>query len=235
MQNRFPILLRKDDPSSRITGFSVRSVLEENDDIVWISTDVLYRWNRKTGELKSYETSSNNLDAFGNTGVWSMIKSSDGKIWTVTTEGLYRYDPLTEKARQYKFNPADSLGLPQKEVYSVFEDHQRNIWIATENYFSRLIDIDKGIFQHFRYQLAPSYSEQVRPVIYQDHKGIIWLGTEDGLIRFDLQKKSFSTFKNDPKQTQSLSNDFIKSICIDPYESENILWIGTAGRRRKSF
>ncbi len=227
--NRFPILLRKDDPSSRITGFSVRSVLEENDDIVWISTDVLYRWNRKTGELKSYETSSNNLDAFGNTGAWSMIKSLDGKIWTATTEGLYRYDPLTERARQYKFNPADTSGLPQKEVYAVFEDHQKSIWIATENYLCRLLDIDKGIFQHFRYQLAPSYSEQVRPVICQDYKGIFWLGTKDGLIRFDLQKKSFSTFKNDPKQTQSLSNDFIKSICIDPYESENILWIGTAG------
>jgi len=227
--NRFPILLRKEDPSSRITGFSVRSVLEENDDIVWISTDVLYRWNRKTGELKSYETSSNNLDAFGNTGVWSMVKSSDGKIWTVTTEGLYRYDPLTERARQYKFNPADTSGLPQKEVYAVFEDHQKSIWIATENYFCRLIDIDKGIFQHFRYQPAPSFNEQVRPVIAQDKNGIFWLGTKDGLIRFDLQKKSFRTFKNDPKQPQSLSNDFIKSVCIDPYVSENILWIGTTG------
>ncbi len=52
-----------------------------------------------------------------------------------TTEGLFRYDSLTKKARQYKFNKVDSTGLPQKEVFAVFEDNQKNIWAATENYF----------------------------------------------------------------------------------------------------
>lgn len=226
---RFSTLLKRKEPASRITGFSVRSILEENNDIVWISTAVLYRWNRKTGELKSYETSSDKLNDFGNTGAATMIKSSDGKIWTTTTEGLYRYDPQTEKARQYKFNPADSSGLPQKEVYAVFEDRQNSIWIATENYFSRIVDIDKGIFQKFRYQSSSSLSGQVRTVITQDNQGIFWLGTNDGLIRFDPNKKSFKSFKNDPQNLQSLSNNLIKSICIDPYESKNILWIGTAG------
>ena len=227
--NRFYTLLRKEETASRITGFSVRSILEESKDIVWVSTAVLYRWNRKTGELKSYETSSDRLDDFGNTGVWTMIKSSDGKIWTATTEGLYRYDPSTDKARQYKFKPADNSGLPQKEVYAVFEDRQRGIWIATENYLCKLIDIDKGIFQHFRYQPAPSYNEQVRPVIYQDLNDIFWLGTKDGLIRFDYQNKSFRSFKNDPKKPHSLSNDFIKSIYADPQNPNKILWLGTAG------
>lgn len=46
---------------------------------MWVSTAVLYRWNRKTGELQSYETSSDRLDDFGNTGAWTMIKSADGK------------------------------------------------------------------------------------------------------------------------------------------------------------
>lgn len=227
--NRFSTLVRKEETSSRITGFSVRSILEENDDILWISTAVLYRWNRKTGELKSYETSSDKLDDFGNTGVWTMIKSSDGKIWTATTEGLYRYDPQTEKARQYKFDPQNTSGLPQKEVNAVFEDHQRRIWIATKNYFCRLVDIENGIFENFRLQPENSSQDEGRVVIYQDPKGIFWLGTNNGLLRFDTQKKSFISFKNDPKKLKSLSNDLIKSICADPYESKNILWIGTAG------
>jgi len=226
---RFSTLLKKKEGASRITGFSVRAILEENNDIVWVSTAVLYRWNRKTGDLKSYETSSDRPDDFGNTGAWTLIKSADGKIWAATSEGLYRYDPSTEKAKQFKFNPANNSGLPQKEVYAVFEDHKGNIWITTENYFSKLIDIDKGLFQNFRYQSAPSPNELVRPVICQDRKGIFWIGTKDGLIRFDIQKKSFLTFKNDPKNPQSLSNDFIKSIYVDPDNSENILWIGTAG------
>ncbi len=227
--NRFSILFKKKETASRITGFSVRSILEENNDIVWVSTAVLYRWNRKTGELKSYETSSDKPNDFGNTGIWTMIKSSDGKIWTATSEGLYRYDPSTEKAKQYKFNPAEKSGLPQKEVYAVFEDRERRIWIATENYFCRLIDIDKGIFQNFRYQLAPSITEQVRPVIYQDNKGTFWLGTRNGFLLFDLQKKSFYTFKNDPAKPNSLNNDIINSICPDPLKPDKILWLGTSG------
>jgi signal transduction histidine kinase/ligand-binding sensor domain-containing protein/DNA-binding response OmpR family regulator len=226
---RFSTLSKMKESGSRITGFSVRSILEESKDIVWVSTAVLYRWNRKTGELESYETSSDRLNDFGNTGVWTMIKSVDGKIWTATTEGLYRYDPITEKSKQYKFNPSDNSGLLQKEVYAVFEDRQRGIWIATENYFSKLIDVEKGAFQNFRYQSASSNNEQVRPVICQDSKGIFWIGTKDGLIRFDIKNKSFQTFKNDPKNPQSLSNDFIKSIYIDNSESKDILWIGTAG------
>jgi len=227
--NRFSTFVIKSDPSSRITGFSVRSVLQESDDIVWVSTDALYRWNRRTGETKSYETDSNRPDDFGNTGPWSIIKSDDGRIWTATNEGVYSYDPSNEKIRQYKFNPADTMGLPQKEVYAVFEDHKKNIWIATENFFCQLINVDSGIFQCYRYQASLPYGQRVRPVIYQDNNEIFWLGTRYGLIRFDLQKKSFYAYKNDPAKPNSLNNDIINSICPDPFKSDKILWLGTSG------
>jgi serine phosphatase RsbU (regulator of sigma subunit)/ligand-binding sensor domain-containing protein len=233
--NRFSTLSIKNNPSSRITGFSVRTVMQENNDIFWISTDVLYRWNRKTGEIKSYETDSNRPDDFGNTGPWSIIKSYDGKTWMATTEGLFRYDSLTKKARQYKFNKVDSTGLPQKEVFAVFEDNQKNIWAATENYFCKLVDIDKGIFQSYRYQASLPYNQRVRPVIYQDSKGKYWLGTRKGLLLFDLQTKTFLTYNNDPAKTNSLNNDNINSICPDPSNPDKILWLGTSGGGLNKF
>ncbi len=227
--NRFSTLVRNNDTSSRITGFSVRSVLQESRDIVWISTDVLFKWNRRTGELKSYETDSNRPNDYGNTGPWSIIKSYDGKIWSATSEGLYSYDPSNENIRQYKFNSSDKNGLPQKEVYAVFEDQNKNIWAATENYFCNLIDIDKGIFNYYRYQTSLPYNQRERPVIHQDSKGIFWIGTKNGLLRFDQQNKSFFTYKNNPKQLNSLSNNYIKTICPDPINPDNILWLGTSG------
>ncbi len=233
--NRFSTLFIKADPSSRVTGFSVRSIVQESNDIYWISTDVLFRWNRRTGETKSYETDSNKPDDFGNTGPYSMIKSYNGKIWTATTEGLYCYDPATEKARQYKFNSSDTTGLPQKEVFAVFEDHEKIIWAATENYFCRLIDIDEGIFQSFRYQTPLLYNQRVRPVIYQNSKGTFWIGTRDGLLLFDLNKKTFYTYKNDPAKPNSLNNNNINSICPDPFKPDKILWIGTSGGGLNQF
>lgn len=233
--NRFSTLLRNNDTSSRITGFSVRSVLQESNDIVWISTDVLFKWNRRTGELKSYETDSNRPNDYGNTGPWSIIKSYDGKIWSATSEGLYSYDPSNENIRQYKFNSSDKKGLPQKEVYAVFEDQNKNIWAATENFFCKLIDIDKGIFDYYRYQTSLPYNQRERPVIHQDSKGMFWIGTKTGLLRFDQKNKSFFTYKNNPKQLNSLSNNYIKTISPDPINPENILWLGTSGGGLNKF
>ena len=105
----------KSDPLSRITGFSVRSILQENKDIFWLSTDVLFRWNRRTGEIKSYETDSNRPNDFGNTGPWSIIKSMMERYGVQLPEGLYCYDPSTEKARQYKFISSDTLVYHRKK------------------------------------------------------------------------------------------------------------------------
>ncbi|MCC6254166.1 MAG: response regulator [Ignavibacteriaceae bacterium] len=227
--NRFSTFIKKSSSLTRVTGFSIRSILEESEDVVWLSTDVLFRWNRRTGEIKSYETDSYRPDDFGNTGAWAIIKSHDGKIWAATNEGVYCYDSQKNKIKQYKFNIADTSGLPQKEVYAVFEDHQNNIWAATESFFCKLVDVDDGTFQNYRYLETLRYNQRTRPVIYQDDKERFWIGTRTGLILFDLQKKSFYTYKNDPEIPNSLNNNIINSICPDPLMKDSVLWIGTSG------
>lgn len=233
--NRFSNFSSKKDTSSRTSSFSISSVLEDKYGFVWMGTAVLSRWNRNTGELKSYETSSNFPEAFGNVAVWSIIESSNGYIWFGTQEGLYRYDPQTEKAKHYKFDPKEVSDVKDKRVCTVFEDRDGNIWTVTENFISRLIDADKGIFQHIRYNFDPDYSELVRAVVYQDNNGIFWLGTKNGLIRFDYQNQNFKKYINDPKKSSSLNNNLIKSLCPDPFQPDKFLWIGTGGGGLNQF
>ncbi len=228
-KSRFSTLVRSKDEKSRIAGFSIRSILEDNEGIVWISTDVLYRWDRKSGELKSYETTSNRPDDFGNTGIWSMVQSANGNIWFATSRGLYKYNPQTKTSRLFKYNQADSSGLPQREVFFVFEDQNKNIWIATENYLSEVIDIDRGRFKNFRYNNSNSKSEAVRPSIYEDAKGIFWIGTNKGLLSFNNKTGKFFSYLNNPSDLKSIDNNYIKSICPDPSEPDKFLWIGTNG------
>lgn len=58
--------------------------------------------------------------------------------------------------------------------------------------------------------------------IFQDSRGFIWIGTENGLSRYDGYK--FVNFTHEPYDTNSLSNNFINSICED---SQGVLWIAT--------
>lgn len=226
---RFSTLKREKDSLSRITGFSIRSIIEDHAGTVWIGSDVLYEWNRKTEKLFSYETSSNRPNDFGNTGIWTLVNSSDGKIWAASTEGLFSHDPSTKKTRHYEFKPKNPKGLTQRNVNAVCEDRKGNIWIVTENYLSRLINIEKGEFEHYKYQSSSKQNNQSRIAIFQDSTNIFWLGTQDGLIRFDPKIKSSISFRNNPEDTTTINNNHIKSICPDPFEPSKYLWIGTSG------
>ncbi|WP_245531087.1 hybrid sensor histidine kinase/response regulator transcription factor [Belliella baltica] len=60
--------------------------------------------------------------------------------------------------------------------------------------------------------------------IQQDNLGFLWMGTDDGLSRFDGY--NFKTFKHSPENRFSISNNVIRAISKDP---NGLLWIGTEG------
>lgn len=60
--------------------------------------------------------------------------------------------------------------------------------------------------------------------IHQDHLGLIWLGTRDGLNLYDGY--SFTVFRHNPFDPYSISHNHISSIATD---AEGRLWVGTRG------
>jgi len=224
--SRFALLKRKVTPNSRISGFSIRSILEESDRYVWISAEVLYRWDRKTGTLKSFETSSTNLNAFGNTNVLSMLKSKVGNLWFASTEGLFVYDPKTEKAKQFSPHKNSANRIKNKGVTAVFEDKNGFIWIVTENFLSKMVDRENGLFKDYN---IPKNTSIIRCSIYEDNKNQLWLGTKNGLLVFDKNKELFYSYQNNPEIPNSLSNNQVNAIFPDPLKPDDFLWIGTSG------
>lgn len=59
--------------------------------------------------------------------------------------------------------------------------------------------------------------------IFTDSKGFIWVGTEDGLNRYDGY--NFHIFSFDPNDSSSIANNVIRALAAD--DSGN-LWIGTS-------
>ncbi|HSF88361.1 MAG TPA: two-component regulator propeller domain-containing protein, partial [Saprospiraceae bacterium] len=76
-------------------------------------------------------------------------------------------------------------------------------------------------FEHFNHEDGLS-----TPVtkIAQDSFGFIWLGTMDGIKRFD--GKTFIAYRNNPEDSTTLCNNIINDLCVDP---SNRIWTATNG------
>ena len=80
-------------------------------------------------------------------------------------------------------------------------------------------DIDL-IFEHYGVEDGLSQSEG--NCIFQDSRGLIWIGTQAGLNRFD--GREFISYDKNPLDSNSISSGWVYSIAED---SKGNLWIGT--------
>jgi signal transduction histidine kinase/ligand-binding sensor domain-containing protein/DNA-binding response OmpR family regulator len=78
-------------------------------------------------------------------------------------------------------------------------------------------------FQH--YGLEEGLSQESVQSILRDKQGFLWLGTQDGLNRFDGDR--FETFKNNPGDSASISDNYITHLWQD---KSNLIWVGTGNK-----
>ncbi len=78
--------------------------------------------------------------------------------------------------------------------------------------------------KHFEYlsieQGLPSNSVNC---VYQDRKGFIWLGTNNGLVRYDGYE--CKVYRHDPKNNNSISSDAVVFFASE--DSAGNFWVGT--------
>jgi signal transduction histidine kinase/ligand-binding sensor domain-containing protein/DNA-binding response OmpR family regulator len=88
--------------------------------------------------------------------------------------------------------------------------------------FSVLICAQTEKIQFEHYSVENGLSATTVLCILQDSRGFLWIGTYDGLNRYDGY--SFTTFKHNPDDSTSLSGNKIRAIYED---SAGFIWVGT--------
>jgi ligand-binding sensor domain-containing protein/signal transduction histidine kinase len=78
------------------------------------------------------------------------------------------------------------------------------------------------------YSINNGLSQSVVNCIFQDSKGYIWIGTQNGLNRFNGE--TFDIYSYNPADSSSISNNWIYAITED---TDGNLWIGTKGGLNK--
>lgn len=182
-----------------------------------------------TGQVKHYRLNPKTALTDPSNSVSALLEDSGGNLWIGTGNGLYLFDKPTETFKWIRYDSTDSQSLIHNSVNTIYEDRSGNLWFGTGGGLDKL---DKsGKFIHYCTNVRnpdsweDGFSRWVLSV-FEDNDGLMWIGTSSGLIEFNRSTGLYTLYKHDPRDPESLANNFVRSISGD---SDGNLWISANG------
>ncbi len=213
-------------------GGDVNSFAEMADGSFWLgSLRGLYHWLPQTDSF-IYTNFDNRINK--STTVSSVIIARDGMLWFTAlnsqnvTQGLYCYNPVTKKTKNYRYNKDDHSSLGSNSINCILEDNTGTIWVGlNDSGLCRFNNQDHNFTRYpfiagdrFTVPKSEILDDKAVVTMYLDTKNALWIGTRNGgLNKFNSQAGSFTSYLN------TLPGLF-STTCIFEDNKKNI-WAGS--------
>src|SRR5690606_26130731 len=159
----------------------------------------------------------NNVNSIDHNQIKSIYTDPNGLIWVGTLNGqLNKYNPVTDSFERIKLPQADLMSSNQAEIKVITSDLNNNLWIGTLKNGLFKVPVINGTAntsktEHFKKNddIPNSISTNSVTSIYIDNEENIWLGTINGLDKYDPKSGRFLNYTfniRDPK-APVLEND----------------------------
>jgi diguanylate cyclase (GGDEF)-like protein len=228
-------VLRRDiDPTQGLLDNNVEAIEIDKDGNLWIGAGGITRYNPQNQTFTHYQKTSGPDSRVDSTSILNGIIDSDGDIrfgsWAHGIQ-LYnkekdRFETVATDTTLVARGEKSSDKLNDQMVWSISEDSQRNLWIAT--HYNGLAKLDKktGIYTFYPPNPADptSLSTTVTWVSFEDSHGRFWVGTANGLNLMDRAQGTFKRYMPDLNNPRALANSSVLTIWED---KKNRLWFGT--------
>jgi signal transduction histidine kinase/ligand-binding sensor domain-containing protein/DNA-binding response OmpR family regulator/HPt (histidine-containing phosphotransfer) domain-containing protein len=147
----------------------VRSVVEDRGGRVWVGTmDAgMYRLD-PSGSMSLFNVST----GLSGDSVTALLEDRAGRIWVGTNEGLDMIEHDVVVSMQSKLDASTPAA-----VHLLYEDHAGNLWVATET--NGLFVVGATTTRHLT--TADGLPDDWVISIHEDDRGVVWLGTTNGL------------------------------------------------------
>ncbi len=187
---------------------------------MWIGSYLggLQNYNPGTNDFDFYLHNPRDSLSIASNDVRSISEDSNGDLWLAThRQGVDRFD--IRKKVFYHYNIKNNH-LCDQYTNQVLVDSRGNLWVAT---VWGLGFLQKGehLFKNFHNNKkdTTSISNNEIQTVYEDQLHNIWIGTNDGLNKFDYKTQKFSHYSS------GLKSKHIASIISD---KKNNLWVSTS-------
>jgi signal transduction histidine kinase/ligand-binding sensor domain-containing protein len=162
----------------------------------------------------------------GDVVIRSIYEDKKGNIWIATDAGVGLVYQKEKFIWVYK-HPEH----PNLRTFSLLEDSKGNFWVGSFQYGVFLFNRQNKTFTAVTYVKEPVNPSSQVPVherekvlaIYEDQQKDLWMGTNNGLYRFDKSSNTFVLYEDPKNDPDGLSDKPIRSLTED---MEGNLWIG---------
>lgn len=184
----------KSDPNALHVN-NVRDIEIGNKGILWLATDEgLESYDQDKNVFSHHYLERENKIGVKRKNIRCILQDSEGKIYAGTNSGLYIYDPTTSKADHFLANPTDSNALGNNTIIELFEDSKKRIWLGSRG--GGLIRFNRQNKTFKSYTQKDGFPDNAIKSIEEDALGNLWMGTNNGIIRFTPDSKQVATFGN---------------------------------------
>jgi PAS domain S-box-containing protein len=202
---------------------AVRAIAEDSQRNIWIGTEDsgLSRLNPESGAIQRFER---DFQAFGasDSSVRDILIRSGEMFIATFNGGLWRVDTDTLQFRRVRL--FTTRGQEVSRTRSLLLDASGGLWVGSD-YGLFLIDPVAASAQNFSHRVTDpgSLSHNVVAALFEDMGGVLWVGTYNGLSKWNSRTPRFALFRSDKNTEQGLVGDSITSFA----ESDTTLWVGT--------
>ncbi len=200
-QNKFVCF----DSTKGLTGNFVTDIFSDREGTLWMATNDkgICRLTKQT------VTTLSTAEKLAQKNVYSILETANGAMWLGSFGAVAKY----ESGVMTNYGKPEGLIYPF--VQSLFEDTDGRLFVGGLDgvqYF------ENGRFYDFMNALGAKAGDFIVTDIHRDRRGILWLATTAGVVKYDGATAVHLTTKD------GLPNDFVKTILE---AKDGTLWIGT--------
>jgi PAS domain S-box-containing protein len=218
-----------DNPAS-LGSNSVYQIDEDSKGNIWISTGRgISRYDPEQNKIGRFPDVPGYPAWIASEVFFALFIDDKDNIWGGTRDhGVVRIDTQNHRVVQYRHDPQKNSIRPGP-IWAINGDHNGTIWIGMGGGGLNRLDPETGQIEIFNYEPgnSRSISNNVITSIVEDHQGLMWIGTRQGLNRFDPAAKqvAFTRFLSQKDDPTSISDNLTYSIYED---KEYVIWVGTS-------
>jgi ligand-binding sensor domain-containing protein/signal transduction histidine kinase len=209
-------------PSSALTG--VMGILGDADGALWLGSPGVGLLKLEPGQRKfiHYANRPGDVESIAEDKVIALYQDREGNIWTgLHSKGPNHFSRMKLPFERFRHEPGNPDSLSVDFVNALYEDRQGLLWVGNDNGLNR-IDRKTGRRTAWAGGLG---AKPMVITITEDAAGVIWFGTfANGLGSFEPRTGVFKSYRHDPADPTSLSNDEVHRVFID---HSGTLWVGT--------